>query len=157
MTIPTHRIPDWLRTGFYWFLALEFFVGFLTKFWPGATFFGPSYAEKFADWGFDPNMRYVVGVIELVCAILLIIPRRQTRFLGAGALVLLLTGAVTTHVIDDAPVYEEVSAPLHLMIMACVAIANWPAEVRELLRWGPAPTERAAIRRAATERASTNG
>ncbi|MGY0500715.1 DoxX family protein [Nocardia sp. FBN12] len=147
-----HRVPAWLRTGFYWFLAFEFFVGFVTKFWPGETFFGPAYAEKFADWGFDPNMRYVVGAIELVCAILLVVPRRQTRFLGAATLVLLLTGAVTTHVIDDAPVYEEVSAPLHLVIMLCVAVANWPTDVRQLLWWRPAsggPPARISTRDAA--------
>ncbi|NEW42202.1 DoxX family protein [Nocardia cyriacigeorgica] len=133
-------VPTWLRTGFYWFLAFEFFVGFATKFWPGETFFGPPYSEKFADWGFDPNMRYLVGAMELVCAILLLIPRRQSRFLGAAGLVLLLAGAVTTHVIDDAPVYEEVSAPLHLVIMLCVATVNWPAAPQELIRWRSAPT-----------------
>ncbi|WP_212761873.1 DoxX family protein [Nocardia uniformis] len=135
--ITRRAVPPWVRTGFYWFLAFEFFVGFATKFWAGETFFGPAYSEKFADWGFDPNMRYLVGAIELVCAILLVIPRRQSRFLGAAGLVLLLTGAVTTHVIDDAPIYEEVSAPLHLVIMLCVVAANWPADVRELFRWRP--------------------
>ncbi|NKY35320.1 DoxX family protein [Nocardia speluncae] len=134
-----HRtVPNWLRTGFYWLLAAEFFMGFATKFWPGETFFGPAYSEKFADWGFDPNMRYVVGAIELVCAILLVLPRREARFLGAAGLVLVLTGAVTTHVIDDGPVYQEVSAPLHLAIMLCVAAVNWPADVRDLVRWRPA-------------------
>lgn len=138
-------VPSWLRTGFYWFVAAEFFVGFATKFWSGETMFGPAYSEKFADWGFDPNMRFVVGAIELICAILLVIPRRQARFLGAAGLVLVLTGAVTTHMIDDGPVYQEVSAPLHLVLMLGIAAVNWPADMRELFRWRrPAVSDAAA-------------
>ncbi|MEV6426840.1 DoxX family protein [Nocardia sp. NPDC051463] len=65
-------------------------------------------------------------MLELIAAVLLVIPRRQTRFLGAAMLVLVLTGAVTTHIIDDAPIYEEVSAPLHLTLMFVVALVTGP-------------------------------
>ncbi|MFD0360971.1 DoxX family protein [Nocardia sp. GCM10030253] len=123
----------WLHTAIYWFLGFEFFVGFATKFWPGPTFFGPAYSEKFAEWGLDPNMRFVVGALELIAAVLLVIPRRQTRFVGAAMLVLVLTGAVTTHIIDDGAIYEEVSAPLHLAIMFVVALVNWPADWRAVV------------------------
>ncbi|MEV6426841.1 hypothetical protein [Nocardia sp. NPDC051463] len=54
-----HPSSALLRSAAYWFLGFEFFVGFATKFWPGPTLFGPAYSEKFAGWGFDPNMRYV--------------------------------------------------------------------------------------------------
>lgn len=128
------RIPQWLRSVLYVVLALEFFVGFVTKFWPGPTFFGPAYSVKFTEWGYPPWFRFVVGSIELICAILLVIPRKRFRFLGAVGLVFLLTGAVTTHLIDDAPLYEEVSAPLHLIILSLVALANWPASWRDLGR-----------------------
>ncbi|MEV2268818.1 hypothetical protein [Nonomuraea africana] len=60
--------------------------------------------------------------------------RAPRRFMGAAGLVLVLTGAVTTHLIDDAPLYEEVSAPVHLVIMAALSLANWPADWRDLLR-----------------------
>ncbi|MFE3446692.1 DoxX family protein [Nocardia sp. NPDC059180] len=129
----TRTPPAWLRTGIYWFFGFTFTMGAITKFYSGETFFGPAYSEKFAEWGFDPNMRFVAGAIELVCAILLVVPRKQTRFLGASMLVLLLTGAVTTHIIDEAPVGEEVSAPLHLVAMMIIALVNWPADWRELL------------------------
>ncbi|MEU6645684.1 DoxX family protein [Saccharomonospora sp. NPDC046836] len=127
------RIPPWLRMAFYWVLAAEFFVGFATKFWPGPTFFGPAYSVKFVDWGFPAWFRFVAGAIELICAILLVIPHKRFRFIGAAGLVFLLTAAVTTHLIDDAALYEEVSAPIHLVIMTMVALANWPADWKDLI------------------------
>lgn len=137
------HIPPWLRTAFYWVLATAFFVGFATKFWPGPTFFGPAYSVKFVDWGFPAWFRFVAGSIELICATLLVIPRRRFRFLGAVGLVFLLTAAVTTHLIDDAPLYEEVSAPVHLVITTMVALANWPADWKDLIR--PRRDNRAAL------------
>jgi hypothetical protein len=136
-----------VRAGLYGFLGFEFFVGFATKFWPGSTFFGPAYSEKFADWGFHPNMRFVVGGLELIAAVLLVIPRRESRFLGAAMLVLVLTGAVTTHLIDDAPFWQGTSAPIHLVIMMIVALANWPADWRDVVPpWGRiAPAVRGAV------------
>ena len=142
------RVPPWLRTAFYWFLAAEFFVGFATKFWPGPTFFGPAYSVKFVDWGFPSWVRFVAGSIELICAILLVVPRRRFRFIGAAALVFLLTAAVTAHLIDDAPLYEEVSAPLHLVITFMVALANWPADWKDLIR---PPRDARAARMSARE------
>lgn len=131
------RVPRRIRNVLYGVLAFEFIVGCVTKFWPGPTFFGPPYSEKFVDWGYPPWFRFVVGGIELVCAVFLLIPRRRFRFIGATGLVFLLTGAVTTHLIDDAPLYEEVSAPVHLAILALVALANWPSDWRNLLRPEP--------------------
>lgn len=128
------HVPRRIRNVLYGVLALEFIVGCITKFWPGPTFFGPAYSEKFADWGYPPWFRFVVGGIELVCAVLLLIPRKRFRFIGATGLVFLLTGAITTHLIDDAPLYEEVSAPVHFAILALVALANWPSDWRHLLR-----------------------
>ncbi|WP_220448499.1 DoxX family protein [Nonomuraea mesophila] len=89
---------------------------------------------KFADWGFPPWFRFIVGAIELICAILLVTPSERFRFIGAAGLVFLLTGAVTTHLIDDAPLYEEVSAPIHLVLTAMAALANWPADWKDLIR-----------------------
>jgi uncharacterized membrane protein YphA (DoxX/SURF4 family) len=129
--------PHRLMTAFYWFLALEFAFGAVTKFWPGPTFFGPAYSVKFADWGYPSWFRFVVGGIELVCALFLLIPRRRFRFIGAGALVLVLTGAVTTHIVNHHPFSESVMAPTHLVIMGAIALATWPADWRDLLR--PAP------------------
>ncbi|MFI6321088.1 DoxX family protein [Nonomuraea sp. NPDC050556] len=115
-----------IKNLFYWFLAAEFVVGAITKFWPGPTFFGPAYSVKFADWGYPSYARFVVGAIELACAILLAYPDRRTRFLGASTLMLVLVGAVTTHIVNHDALYESVSAPLHLAIMTIIALSTWP-------------------------------
>jgi hypothetical protein len=129
-----------LVTGFYWFLAAEFLVGAITKYWPGPTFYGPAYSIKFAEWGYPSDFRFVVGTLELICAVMLVIPRRRFRFIGATTLVLVLTGAVTTHIVNHDPLYESFAAPTHLMIMALIALANWPADWRQLLRPGHSAT-----------------
>jgi uncharacterized membrane protein YphA (DoxX/SURF4 family) len=125
--------PRRLLTGLYWYLAASFLVGAATKFWPGPTFFGPAYSEKFADWGYPPWFRFVVGGLELVCAVMVVVPRARFRFLAAVSLVLLLTGAVTTHIVNHDPLSESVLAPVHLLIAAFVALVNWPAGWRLLL------------------------
>lgn len=128
-TWPRHAI-----TGLYWFLALEFALGAITKYWPGETFFGPPYAVQFAEWGYPSWMRYPVGTLEGLAAILLVIPSRRTRFLGATTLMFVLTGAVTTHIINHDGPTESWAAPTHLIITGILALANWPLDWRDLLR-----------------------
>ncbi|MEV0162531.1 DoxX family protein [Nonomuraea fuscirosea] len=125
-----------IKTGLYWFLALQFALGAVTKYWPGDTIFSTAYAVKFADWGYPPYMRFVVGALEGIAAILLVIPRRRTRFLGAVTLMFVLTGAVTTHIVNHDPAVESWAAPAHLVVMTVIALAHWPADWRHLLPGG---------------------
>ncbi|WP_412538394.1 DoxX family protein [Longispora sp. K20-0274] len=139
MSIPARA---WLPVAGYWFLACEFGLGALTKYWPGPTVFGPAYAEKFVGWGYPAWFRFVVGGLEFAAAVALVIPRRRSRFAAAAGLVLVLVGAVTTHIINHDKVYESVMAPVHLVIMMGIALANWPADWRDLLRARPAALKR---------------
>ena len=123
-----------LTTGLYWFLALEFALGAVTKYWPGDTFVSSAYSVKFVDWGYPSWMRFVVGALEGAAAVLLVIPDKRTRFVGATTLVLVLTGAVTTHIVNHDPAVESWAAPTHFVIMGVIALANWPADWRDLLR-----------------------
>ncbi len=112
-------------------LALSFAFGGLAKFLPGDSFFGPPYSEKFVDWGYPSWFRIVVGSGELVAAALLLVPRR--RFLGAATLVVILTGAVLTHIANLDPLAESVAAPICLAFASAVAWATRPADLRRLL------------------------
>ncbi|WP_018349209.1 DoxX family protein [Longispora albida] len=123
-----------LMTGLYWFLALEFMLGAVTKFWPGDTIFSSAYSVKFAEWGYPAWMRFVVGALEGIAAILLVIPNKRTRFVAATTLMFVLTGAATTHMVNHDPAVESWAAPAHLVIMGILALANWPATWRDLLR-----------------------
>ncbi|MER6256924.1 DoxX family protein [Streptomyces sp. NPDC001584] len=131
-----------LTTGLYWFLAFEFALGAVTKYWPGDTMFSSAYSAKFVDWGYPSWMRFVVGALEGAAAVLLLIPDRRTRFLGATTLMFVLTGAVTTHIVNHDPAVESWAAPAHLLIMGILALANWPADWRDLLRAPAAPAAR---------------
>lgn len=123
-----------LMTGFYWFVALQFMLGAITKYWPGETFVGPPYSVQFAEWGYPSWMRFVIGTLEGISAVLLVIPSRRARFLGATMLAFVLTGAVTTHIINHDGPAESWAAPTHLVIAGILALANWPADWRDLLR-----------------------
>jgi uncharacterized membrane protein YphA (DoxX/SURF4 family) len=108
-----------LLAGVCLVLAVEFILGGAAKFYPGDTFFGPSYAVKFVGWGYPAWFRFVVGAGELVAAMLLALPR--TRFHGAAILVVILTGAVITHIVNPDPLTQGISADVHLPIVAAVA------------------------------------
>ncbi len=135
--------PVWrqrLLIGLCLLLALEFAVGAVTKFWPGPTFFGPAYSVKFANWGYPSWFRFVIGAGELVAAVLLVIPRRRFRFLASALLVVILVGAVLTHIISQDSLMNSISAPIHLTIMAAIAWASRPEEWSEL--WSPRGSEK---------------
>jgi DoxX-like family len=123
-----------LSTVLYWIVAAEFILGAITKFWPGEGPFGQDYAAKFIAWGYPASFRFLVGTLELSCALLLIVPRSRAKFLGAAGLVLVLTGAVTTHIIAADSLSQSLAAPVHLLISAAIALVNWPPDWRDLLR-----------------------
>lgn len=111
-----------------WLLAISFFFGSLTKFAPGETFFGPSYAVKFVEWGYPSWVRFIVGAGELLGGILLIIPR--FRFLGGLLLTVILEGAIVTHIINADPFAESIAAPVTLVLVATVAVLSAPFGLR---------------------------
>ena len=122
-----------LLSGFCWILSVEFLLGAFTKFQSGPGLFGEDYAVKFTDWGYPSWFRFLVGTGELFAAILLLVPRRAFRFIAAATLVVILTGAVITHIANQDPISEGISAPLHLAISAVLAWVFRPWRWRALL------------------------
>lgn len=128
--------PTWKRRlllGLIAWMVVSFTVGALTKFYWGETFFGPAYSVKFADWGYASWFRFPVGLGELVGAALLL--NARTRVHGGALLAFITAGATITHLINPDPLYQEVSAPLHLLLSLIVVWACWPADRRDL--WIP--------------------
>lgn len=122
-TIP-HRLRERLFQVLLVWMVFSFVVGALTKFYWGETWFGPSYSVKFAEWGYPSWFRIVVGAGELVGAVMLVSPR--LRFLGACILVVITSGAVVTHLANQDPIGESISAPIHLVLSLIVAWAARP-------------------------------
>jgi uncharacterized membrane protein YphA (DoxX/SURF4 family) len=132
-----------LLAGVTWYLTVSFIVGGLVKFAPGETFFGSPYSERFVDWGYPGWFRFLVGAGEIVGGLLLI--SRRGRFAGASLLVAILVGAVLTHIANQDPLSESVSAPVHLVLAAGVAWTARPRAVNAV----PDPAGRGVPRRAA--------
>jgi uncharacterized membrane protein YphA (DoxX/SURF4 family) len=129
---PKRRWEERVTAGLSWFVAIELFLFAPLKFYPGGLFGYPSYATKFVRWGYPGWFAMVIGGTEILAGVLLIKPKR--RFLGALILVLVLTGAVTTLVINHDAVQDSVSAPIHLAFAAVIALANWPVRWTDPLR-----------------------
>ena len=127
--------PRRLSTSLCWFIAVEFFFFAPFKFSPVGVLGYPSYFVKFVNWGYPAWFSVVVGACELVAAVLLTLPRR--RFLGAVMLVALMTGAVTTHIVDHNTLADSIAAPIELVLAGIAALTHWPADWREPLAFGP--------------------
>jgi uncharacterized membrane protein YphA (DoxX/SURF4 family) len=102
----TTTIALWIVTGL---LGALFVLSGTMK------FIKPGVAEQFAKWGYSDAFRILIGAGEIVCGLALLLPR--TAFYAAGALGVIMAGAVYTHV-----AHGEVShavVPLVLLGLVC--------------------------------------
>lgn len=84
--------------------------------------------ENFARWGYPAWFVYVTGTIEVVGALLLLMPK--TRFYGAALLVGTMVGAIFTHI--GAGEFGALGFPAVLLILsAVVAFLTLPMELRQ--------------------------
>jgi putative oxidoreductase len=77
----------------------------------------PDLVANFARWGYAPWFVYLAGALEVLGAVLVVVPR--TRVAGAALLVVVMLGAVATHL--RAGEAAEIVAPLVLGTMAAGA------------------------------------
>ena len=138
----THQWSRRLSTGLCWFIAIAFFFLAPFKFSPVGVLGWPSYYVKFVNWGYPAWFSPFIGACELFGALMLTLPRR--RFLGAVILVAILTGAVTTHIVDHDMLADNFSSPIMLVLVVIAALTHWPADWREPLRFGPREASKGA-------------
>lgn len=101
-------------------LALLFVAVGFSKLW------GPSAARwsgRFLNWGFPVGSGYVVGTVEIISGLALLFP--QSRRPAAGSLMVVMAGALCTHVIHAE--LPRVIAPLILGILAFLLFLSPPA------------------------------
>ncbi len=113
------RIAGWVLTGLL-----------------AAVLMGPSAMSKFADWegksqafeklGFTTDLMFKIGIVEVLCAVLFLIPR--TGFLGAILLTGYLGGATVTHL----RVGEPFAPPVIIGILVWVALGLRRSEIFSL-------------------------
>jgi hypothetical protein len=85
--------------------------------------------EGFAKFEWKPDLLVPLGIVELACALLYVIP--QTAVFGAILVTGYLGGAVATHVrINDA-----FAAPIIVGVLAWVGLWLRSAQIRSILPW----------------------
>lgn len=113
MTGKTAGIAVWILSVL---MALFFLIAGVPKLL-GAQ----GHVEHFANWRYPDWFRLVVGTVEVVSAILLLIPR--LAYLGAAGIGVIMVGATYTHLIR---VPEEAGrAPLTLTLFALAILIGY--------------------------------
>jgi uncharacterized membrane protein YphA (DoxX/SURF4 family) len=90
----TKRIIYWVLTGL---VALVFFISAA-----GKLFANEEAIKMAANFGLEAKSYTMLGIVELLCAVLFIIPR--TAILGTILLVAYMGGAIATHLEHSVPI-----------------------------------------------------
>jgi len=111
-------------------LVLSFLLAALFLMSGGSKLAGAEqHVKGFAHWGYPDWFRLVIGAIEIVAAILLLIPR--LAFFGASALIVVMAGATYTHLVRATG--EGAMAAMTVVLLALlvlVAFARKPGAQR---------------------------
>lgn len=89
---------------------------------------GHDWSQNFELWGYPPWFRVIVGWVEVLGAILLVVPR--TSLFAAGVLAVTMAGAAYTQLLHGT--MRDAFIPLALMLMlASVVALRWPHPTTE--------------------------
>lgn len=105
-------------------LALMFLYSGASKFNPHGIF----WIELFANIGIGQWFRYFTGGLEVICAVLLLIPR--TSAVAAALLACIMAGAILTHLFLLRDGYAAIFPGLPLMILVAIAWSRRSASSR---------------------------
>lgn len=78
--------------------------------------------EMFENWGYPDRFHLFIGVIELILAILILIPK--TLKIAIIGITLILIGALFTHLIND-PISEIIRPIIFFIFLSGVYIINY--------------------------------
>ena len=110
MSDKTKNIISWVLAGLVSFIFLGSAIG---------KFTANEEALKMAStFGLDSSANYTLGVIEIVCVVLFVIPR--TGILGTLLLAAYMGGAIATHLEHELPVTAPCAIQAFLWIAAFV-------------------------------------
>jgi hypothetical protein len=90
----------------------------------------PDFVKKFVAFGYTESMLTPIGIVELLCVALYLIP--QTAVLGAILVTGYLGGAVATHVRAGDPV-ANIATPIVLGVLAWGGLFFRDSRIRALL------------------------
>ncbi len=79
--------------------------------------------KMFEDWGFPDGFYLIIGIFELLFAVMLLIPK--TLKIALIGLSLLMVGAMITHLIND-PMSNIIRPIIFLILMGGIYYINFP-------------------------------
>lgn len=124
--------PKWMTwTGW----AITVLIALTLTFSASMKFMAPpEFKEQFVDkFGFPAELGAPIGVIELACMLVFLIP--QTSVLGAVLLTAYLGGATVTHV----RVNDSFVPPIVVGVLVWLALFFRDGRIRALLPWRTSP------------------
>ncbi len=96
-----------------WVISILLGASFILAGWP-KIMPNESMLNRFESWGYSANFTVLIGLLELAAGILVLIPR--AAFYGAIVIVVLMLGAVYTHV------STQIGSPLFAIIYFGMAV-----------------------------------
>jgi putative oxidoreductase len=105
-----------------WVLAAMLFMVFVRAGWDK---FDPSsgWARAFRAWGYPVWFRILIGVLELLAALLLVWPR--TAAYAAAIIIVVMLGGMGTHAFVEHRPSGATSELLHLIVASLVLAGRW--------------------------------
>ena len=115
------------KSIFLWVLQILLVALFLMASFPKLTS-KPEAVERFRNYGYPDHFYLLIGALELLGAILLLIPKLAAY--GASALVVNMIGASLTHLLNDEAPKVLVTGTL-MILLAVIAYVRRPEFIRK--------------------------
>jgi hypothetical protein len=88
-------------------------------------------AETLSSLGYSADLGFTIGVVELVCLVLYVVPR--TAVVGAILLTALFGGGIATHIRVGSPVFTHILFGVYLGLFVWGGLYLRSARLRELI------------------------
>jgi putative oxidoreductase len=98
--------------------ALSSLLAFLFALAGYLKFASPEMAQHFIAWGYADWFRDLLGFVEIAAGVALLV--RRTAFYAAATLMVVMVGAICTHLAHDE--VPETLAPLVLLVLLAVVV-----------------------------------
>ena len=121
MSLSKNRKMKKTRLVLNWVLRILLSLGFLLAS-VGKLTSNPAIVEMFEHWGYPDGFHLVIGIIELLLAILIVIPK--TLKIAIVGMAVVLFGALGTHLLND-PILEIIRPLIFLILLGGVSIINY--------------------------------
>ena len=110
-----------------WLLAAMLIMVFVRAGWDKFDA-SSGWARAFRFWGYAVWFRVLIGVLEIVAALLLVWPRSAAY--GAAIIIVVMLGGMGTHVFVEHRPSRITSELLHLIFASIVLAGRWRTRIR---------------------------